>query len=81
MYMCSDLVKDAPAEVVGDDGEAVLGALQLVVEGLVEVTTLLLRLDDVDDLPAPHRRTEVDNEVNYAHIYLFVIQHIIYMYN
>ena len=49
---CTDFIKDAATEVVGDDWEAVLGSLQLVVELLVQVPALLLRADDVQHFPA-----------------------------
>ena len=45
------LVEDATAVVVGNDGEAVLRSVQLMMKLLVKVATLLLCTNDVHQLP------------------------------
>ena len=47
----SYLVEAASAKVVGDHGESVRRALQLVVKVIVQVLTLLLRPDYIQHLP------------------------------
>ena len=47
----SNLVEHSSREVVCDESEAVLRSFELVVELLVNVATLLLRLNDVHHFP------------------------------
>ena len=49
--ICAYFIEAASSEVVGDDGESIRGSLQLVVEVIVQVLTLLLSANYIENFP------------------------------